>query len=600
MSSSTLPTLPFGPFDGVVDTTNASVPSTGKLRNLRNMVLSGDGKLSVQNGTVVALTFKDDAGTPANVTSVLAIQAFADGAVAVTHSSVTSKVYLYRLPATMDGWYDATGALQSNASPQPCAVLWTSVTVAPDVWLAEGLGTLYAAQTGAIDVAGLYFRTQTVTFTVAGVPTVADLKVNGTSGSAGTDNGYFTLVLAFHQHVWGWGYGAGAVAGYTSFRPELGKFSQPSFGAFQTADSIVFGDRVRSVRERPIAGAIAGNAMFVGASRYLFRVTGYGRDSWIVETLDQKYGPSGPKAGVAVGSTYYYWTTRGPARCADGGTPQPLWDAVVGVVATVANESKVIAGFDNITDRVLFLYDTGSGVRTLCAYDTRREAFVSLDGDIGVVVNCAGIVDPIYQSTVTPPAPPSAPTIVSTTLITTGGARFTWSVADPLAQHEVGARVQGQPTFLVYTTADPAITTFDITGLSQSTSYEWRVRALKNGVYSSYVGPIAASQFTTPSAGGGGGIPPAAPTSLSAIGNPLHGGFVAALTWVYADASLTTQIFRSTDGVSFSQVWTVSAGVQSYSDYTGSYGTFYYEVRHVAADGTPGTFSTVAGCTLSP
>lgn len=595
MPVSTLTTLPFGPFDGVVDTKNSSLPLPGKLRNMQNLVFSGGTRLSVQNGTVVALTLKDDAGTPATVTRVLHVGSYMDGAIAIAHSTVTSKVYLYRLPATMDGWYNAAGALVATASPQPCAVLWTSVTAPPDVWVAEGLGTLYIAQTSAIDEAGLYYRTQTVVFSAAGVPTVADLKANGTGGAAGADNAYFTAVWSFHQHLWGVGYGAGTTPGFTSFRPELAKFSGPSFGALQTADSIVIGDKVRALRERVINGAVAGNALFLGASKYLFRIVGYGRDSWVVETLDQKYGPVGPKAGIGVGHQFYYWTTRGLCRCADGGQPEPLWDAIVGAVATVANESKIVLGFDSSTDRVLVLYDTGVGVRTLCAFDTRRDDYCSLDGDIGLVVNCAGIVEPIYQSTATPPAAPAGPTIVSTTLVTNTTARYTWSVGDALAQHELTYRIQGQPTYALAALTDAGVTVYDAAGLTAGTAYEWRLRAYKNGVYSAYVGPTAASQFTTT----GGVTGPAPPTGLTAIVSIDFPGRWVQLDWINADPSLVTEVWRSTDGVTFFQQSTEAAGVTTAFNNVMAAGLFYFKVRHVEADSTPGQWSAAASIVMT-
>lgn len=593
MPVDTLTTVALGPFDGVADTRGASIATPGKLRSAKNMQFQGANQLSVRGGTVVALTLKDDAGTPADVTSVLAVQSFMDGAVAVAHSTATSKVYLYRLPATMDGWYDNTGALQSNATPQPCAVLWTSVTVAPDVWLAEGLGTLYCAQTSAIDEAGLYFATQQVTFSSAGVPTVADLKASGSGGSVGTDTAYFTAIASFHQHLWGIGYGIGSTAGYTSFRPELARFSQPSFGDLQTADSIVIGDRVRALRERVIGLWVAGDALFLGASKYLFRVTGYGRDSWVVETLDEQFGVVGPKAAVAVGHTLYYWSSRGPVRCSDSGSPEPLWDAVVQAVGTVANESKIVAGFDASSDAVLWTYDSGDGVRTLCAFDTRRSQFASVNGDMGLAINCAGVVEPIYQSTVTPPAAPAAPTIVSTTNVLSNSAQCTWSIADSLSKTEVSYRVQGNPSYTVATLADLGVTTFTLTSLASSTPYEWRLRSYKNGIYSAYVGPVTASQFTT-----AGAVDPG-PTPPSGLSATAGGARECTLAWTNGDPSVPTQIFRGTDGTHFSQIATASAGETTYLDHTPSSGTFYYEVRHIDGDGNPSAFSDVASADVA-
>ena len=594
MPKDLITTLALGPWSGIADTKGGSEPLPGKLRNGQNLVFSGANKLSVRLGSQLALTLKDDAGTPATVTRVLHVGTFMDGAIAISHSTATNKVYLYRLPATMDGWYDATGALQSTRFPQPCATLWSSITTPPDVSVAEGLGTLYVANSSAIDVAGLYYRTQQVVFSAAGVPTVSDLKASGVSGAVGADNAYFTVIASFHQHLWGIGYGAGAVAGYTSYRPELARFTQPSFGNLQTADSIVIGDRVRALRERGVAMAVAGDALFIGASKALFRVTGYGRDSWFVETLDQKYGIVGPKALVSVGHTLYYWTSRGPCRCADSGSPEPLWDSVVGAVATVANESKIVASFDPASDQVLYTYDTGSGVRTLCAFDTRRNDFVSTDGDIGLVINASGIVEPITLSTATPPAAPAAPTIVSTTSVTDTTALFTWTVGDSGAQHEVSQRPQGSPSYSVQPLTLEGVTTYSQTGLFSGTAYEWRIRALKGGVYSAYVGPVTASQFSTTGTSGGTG----APTSLTAT-QTTPGHTPVSLSWVNADPTLSIQILRSTDGYSFTQVGSASAGATTASNNPSAFGTFYYEVRHQNADGSVGFASAYATVTVA-
>jgi hypothetical protein len=264
------------------------------------------------------------------------------------------------------------------------------------------------------------------------------------------------------------------------------------------------------------------------------------------------------------------------------------------VVGTVANEATVVAGFNAANDDVLFTYDSGSGVRTLCAFDTRRDAFASGDGDIGLVINCAGVVEPIAKSTVTPPSPPTAPTIVSTSDIATTQAQTNWTVGDALAKTEVTYRVQGNPAYSLGTLADLGATTFTLTGLSSGTAYEWRLRAYKNGVYSSYVGPVAASQFTT-AASGGGGTGPASPSGLGAT---VLGATSVTLTWTNGDGTVPTQVFRSTDGVSFSQVGTAPAGDTTYLDNTHAHGDFSYEVRHIDGSGNPSGYSNVTPVTV--
>jgi hypothetical protein len=74
----------------------------------------GGGKLETQEGTRVVLTLKDDAGSPATITSVVAISQFADGCLIVGHSTVTDKAYLYRLNATLDTWTDSGGVTHTT------------------------------------------------------------------------------------------------------------------------------------------------------------------------------------------------------------------------------------------------------------------------------------------------------------------------------------------------------------------------------------------------------------------------------------------------------------------------------------------------------
>src|SRR5690349_14335272 len=154
----------FGPFQsGVLDTANPSQPLAGILKSALGVRYTGGGKLATRDGSRVVLTLKDDQGSPADVTSVIALAPFSDSALAVAHSTVTSKVYLYRLASTMDDWYDATGALQGTTSPHPVGVLWTSVTTAPDVTIAEGLGVAYLAHSEPVVGSTLTFATRSFT-----------------------------------------------------------------------------------------------------------------------------------------------------------------------------------------------------------------------------------------------------------------------------------------------------------------------------------------------------------------------------------------------------------------------------------------------------
>lgn len=558
---SPLTTQAFGPFSaGITDTRNPSVPPNTSLRYAQNLLYTGVFDLSIRPGTQIALSLFDDQMAPFSVDSVvLAATPFQDGALAMAWSNTTHKCYLYRLNAELNNWYDVNGNPGGSFSANPIGVVWSSMTSVPDVSVTEGLGAAYIANCEAADVNGLYWPTKvyydygtatvtglttttlifpatfalssTVAITKNGTPLVVTtdytragavftlvvaaissdvfdltfsagidtLLVNGTGGAMGTDTAYFNGVVAFQQACWGFGYGAGNAPGYTSYRPELARFSPPSFQPFQVEDSLTLGDRVRSERERIIAGVVAGNALFLGGASLLTRITGYGRDSWYKTVLDRSYGFVGPKCAVAVGDTLYYWSTQGPCRVSDSGPVDPLFDALPAAVATVANPQTIIAGFDLATNQVLFFYDSGNFVRMFCAFDIRRNVWLGPASDIGIALVSAGSVLPYTASTaVAPDGPSGPPTIVSTTLIGTSVATANWTNADSLVQSEIDWRVQGTtPWPFSVTGLAPGVIAYTMSGLIPGTAYEWRVRSVRNGQYTSYVGPSSLSQFTT-------------------------------------------------------------------------------------------------------
>lgn len=487
---------PFGPFsNGVVDRANASeaAGTANALRRARGTFFSGLNRLSVRPGTRTVLTFKDDAGTPANVTSVCALVTFTDGALAVAHSTSTNKAYLYRLTADLTGWYNSSGVLQAaNATPQPCAVIWSSITTPPDVTVAEGLGLAYIAMNGAMNATTLAFPAKQFTPPATIATITSDLDVSG-----GAEDLYFLGTVSFQQHLWAWGVGSGTTAA-NQYRPELARFSQPNFLLpFSPADSITVGDRVRSEREKIVTGAVAGSALFLATPFSLTRVTGYGRSSWYKEALDKSYGVAGLKALVARGDTLYYWSNRGPLRCQAQGTPEPLWPRIENAIASVINPQRIVAAYDEASDLVIFAYDSGSGVRTWCAYDALREVWVGPDDDTGVVISAAGTVAPIFSSTVAgSTSPAGAPTSASTTGVGPTTATANWTTGDVAAQTSIEYRRQGDVSWIA-TLIAAGVVTYTFTGLTAGVAYEWRAAHFKGGTYSSYLGPSGSTQFTT-------------------------------------------------------------------------------------------------------
>ena len=426
------------------------------------------------------------------ITNVVALAPFADVALAVGYSSATGKCYLYQLASTMDGWYDATNVLHAGSlSPKPVGVLWTAMTAPPVVTIAEGLGTAYIAHRDALDQNGLYWQSQT--FTIAGgvVPWTNDF-----GDGAGAVGVYFTSVASFQQAVWGSGFGAGVTAA-TAYRPELLRFSPPDFGTLAVADSLTIGNRVRSQRERTVGLGATPNALVVGGNFLVTRITGYGRDTWYREILDQSHGFVGPLCWATDGEYCYYWSRRGPLRVGASGPVDALWLVIEALAARVVNPQTIVCFRDEPRDLIVWLVDTGAGVRTRVAYDVSRGLFSATDDDIGLVMSCGAEIDPVIAPPTTTPAtyPPAGPPIAAvTTLIGTTVATASWTPGDPTAQTEVWLQRVVDPAPTRLAVLAPNVNTYTFGGLDYDTPYQWQVRHVRNGVFSSYLGPTG---FTT-------------------------------------------------------------------------------------------------------
>lgn len=660
-------TKKFGPFAGVVDRANPSLSLTGKLKKAKGLVLSGAGRLTIRGGTSLALTLKDDAASPANVTSVLAIVPFADGALAFAHSTNTNKAYVYRLKVEasgLTGWYDAAGTtLYTNTTPQPAGVLWSSITTAPDVSVAEGLGLAYIAHPEGADSATLTFPLRvfnqapaalsvtsitragstatltaaanhnlrtgdlivvagaaqseyngqfavtvtgatTLTYTVTGTPATPatgtiTYKAPVTNQLGHDSNPMYALWAAsFKNHLWVGGAGSGTTAA-DHYRPELSRFSAPSFGAFASSDSVTLGDRVRSQREKIVMGIPAGDALFLAGPFMLSRIMGYGRSSWVREQVDKTNGVVGPKAACAAGDYCYGWGARGPWRCAAGGQLEPLWDAITATVESVVNPSKIVAAYDEASDLVMFFYDAGSGVRTFCAFDIRREVWIGPDDDIGLAIRGAGSVSPVYGSTAAPSlAPAGPPTTASTTNVTTTSAKANWVAGDSAATTRVEYKRQADSAWTTAVTGLAAgVVSYTITGLTSGVAYEWRAAHVKNGFTSSYLGPSAATQFTTSASS------LTAPSGLSLTSAPFLTSYQdITANWTNSgESGVSTEIYLAGPSASapadadYVLKETVTEPVSTSSSgsmLVSTSGTYWVRIRHTKSGYTASSYAT--------
>lgn len=479
----------FGSPRGVVEAANPGLLDKGIIKRANNAVFDGLGRLKARGGTRAAVTLLDENDDP--VTTVCAISPFRDGALAVGYSAATQKCYLYAIDAAVT---TATRIVPATGLDY----LWSGVLTAPVIWIAEGLDCAYIAHGEAADADTLAFpsrvwdpKNDTLWFLNA--------DLDGTAGAEAT---YFSGLVSFHQHLVGWGFDKGTTP-TTGYKPEGLRIGAPNFGSFSPPTGgfaengqaeFSVGNRVRSVRERILACCVAGDVCYVASPYALHALTGYGRDSWQVTTLDSSLGVVSSRAMVDAGGTMYYWTPRGPARVVGLTAPEPLWDALPDTVANVANPQQVVGAYDAEHDQVLFVYghaDTDGEVRSMCAYDIRRDVWLGPRSTLGTAVFCMGAVTPVLAASVSFPGPLGPPTDAVTGIPSAGQVEVSLTPGDTQPGTLTIWELRRAITNLLVQSATTAstVTTFTFTGVPEGASLYWQAVHTRNGFASATLGP---------------------------------------------------------------------------------------------------------------
>ena len=184
---------------------------------------------------------------------------------------------------------------------------------------------------------------------------------------------------------------------------------------------------------------------------------------------------------------------------------------------------------------------------------------------------------------------PTAPSGLAFGSITSSSIQISWT---DNSSDENGFEVERSPNgtsgWTTITTTAPNSVNYTNSGLSPSTTYYYRVRAVNASGNSAYTSVAS----DTTSAGGGGGLP-TAPSSLVGFPDVMNAPEVM-LTWADNSSDETGfEIERSTagGGAGFSNIHTTASGVTSYNDNTAlASTTYYYRVRAVNGTG-PSSYS---------
>jgi predicted phage tail protein len=179
--------------------------------------------------------------------------------------------------------------------------------------------------------------------------------------------------------------------------------------------------------------------------------------------------------------------------------------------------------------------------------------------------------------TTAPPAAPAAPSGLTAELQAGPQVSLLWT---DNATDETGfviERADNGGAFSILANVGVDSVSYVDTAVTAGNSYDYRVAAVNQGGASAYAGPVNVTIA--------GPQPPAAPEGLEANFED-----VPLINLAWTDLSNDETVFviqRSTDGLTFSDLSTVGAGVTTYDDLTvfGNY-TYTYRVAAVNANGT--------------
>jgi titin len=181
---------------------------------------------------------------------------------------------------------------------------------------------------------------------------------------------------------------------------------------------------------------------------------------------------------------------------------------------------------------------------------------------------------------------PSDPTALNAAVLSSEQINLTWT---DNSNNETGFKIERSNDGVAYTeiqTVSSGVTSFQNSGLTQGTLYYYRVRAYNSLGNSGYSNVVSATTL------------PSLPTTPSTLVATVISSQQIDLTWTDNSSNETGfRIERSNDGVSYTEIQTVSAGVTSFQNTGLTPNTqYFYRVRAYNAAGNS-TYSNIVNAT---
>ncbi|AHM62880.1 PA14 domain-containing protein [Flammeovirgaceae bacterium 311] len=229
---------------------------------------------------------------------------------------------------------------------------------------------------------------------------------------------------------------------------------------------------------------------------------------------------------------------------------------------------ELTAGIHEI--KVLYFEDTGSTEMLEVSWE-------------GPDITKQPIPAEVFSESFTPPVPPAAPTAVTAAAVDAESILLNWQLegTDSSAVEVYRSKLQEGPFVLVKTLSSGAAAYTDVQ-LEPSTTYYYQIRVTSATGESAFAGLLLDGRWVHATTKAGS---PAAPTALMASRN---GSSAAYLKWADNTGSENSfEVWRGTDGSSFTKIAATPANITSYSDHTvDSITSYHYQVRAVTAHST--------------
>jgi hypothetical protein len=201
-----------------------------------------------------------------------------------------------------------------------------------------------------------------------------------------------------------------------------------------------------------------------------------------------------------------------------------------------------------------------------------------------------------YGATAPGPTAPAAPASLTATAASATQVNLSWADA---SGNETGFKIERRTgsggTWVQVGTVAANVTTYGSTGLSASTTYQFRVRAYNGAGNSAYSNTASATTSANP------GPTPTAPSAPSGAAAAAASSTRVNVSWADGSNNETGfKIERRLAGGSWAQVGTVGAGVTTYADTALLASTAYeYRVRATNAAGDSAYSNVAAATTLA-